>query len=620
MGRVSRSETIAAIRLRRAGLKLIGKLPRRRRPPPQLQPDAIRTAYFGALLEPLGRARELVREELEPALPALADEAARARGDGVRTDKDPGDVNAILDRISDRWFSEYPNERLARLAERYANRTATFQREQLSKQFKAVVGIDLYRSEPWLAPRVATFTAENVALIKSIASDHFGDLEKRLVAGLRTGQRWEDLATTIEERYGVAESRAKLVARDQVGKLFGELNRTRQKAHGVTGAIWRTMGDNRVRDSHVELEGERFTWEDPPTVDGEQVVPGEDVNCRCWAEPDFSTLEDDLAEVFGAQGPMPKGEPAPALPLPEVPMEAPLPVPALPRAGSWRTPPASELEMGERARAAAADVFGAEFTTPLNDVHWGQPTPWRTRAYRSGAGDIRFGADVTREVQGALRAARDGRELTAEHMAGLKTFFHEHVHSLGEWKKPVPSGPLPPGHAFAEIGTAIGTLLEEGATELTTITKYRDALTRLGFRAAAEGIGPTRSASTELHSYRLEVRALETVLRLAAGEPARENGTPLGAAARTLLDGVTFRWRADERVSRLARMMADHGPRESAAERRERAEIMEAYLRRRLPVRAGSETGYLDVRQDLETIRDARPGLEFQEVRRRLSL
>lgn len=286
-------------------MKAAGVLPRRRRPPPQLQPDAIRSAYFGAILGPLERARKLVREHLEAELPGLAETAAAARGDGsqARSDKDPSDINAILDRVSDRWFTEFPNERLAALASRYANRTAAFQREQLSKQFKAVLGIDLYRSEPWLAPRVAAFTAENVALIKSVASDLFTDLEKRLVAGLRNGQRWEELAATIEARYGVAESRARLVARDQVGKLFGELNETRQKAHGITGAIWRTMRDNRVRDSHDAMEGERFKWDAPPTVDGEQIIPGEAINCRCWAEPDFSTLEEDLARPLGAAEP-----------------------------------------------------------------------------------------------------------------------------------------------------------------------------------------------------------------------------------------------------------------------------------------------------------------------------
>ena len=45
--------------------------------------------------------------------------------------------------------------------------------------------------------------------------------------------------------------------------------------------IWRTVGDDRVRSKHAEREGEIFNWHVPP----EGGHPGEDYNCRCWAEP-----------------------------------------------------------------------------------------------------------------------------------------------------------------------------------------------------------------------------------------------------------------------------------------------------------------------------------------------
>jgi peptidoglycan hydrolase-like protein with peptidoglycan-binding domain len=41
--------------------------------------------------------------------------------------------------------------------------------------------------------------------------------------------------------------------------------------------IWRTVGDDKVRDSHAALDGAICAWSDSPT-------PGEDFNCRCWAE------------------------------------------------------------------------------------------------------------------------------------------------------------------------------------------------------------------------------------------------------------------------------------------------------------------------------------------------
>ena len=45
--------------------------------------------------------------------------------------------------------------------------------------------------------------------------------------------------------------------------------------------IWRTKGDDKVRSKHAEREGKIFNKHIPP----EGGNPGEDYNCRCWAEP-----------------------------------------------------------------------------------------------------------------------------------------------------------------------------------------------------------------------------------------------------------------------------------------------------------------------------------------------
>lgn len=288
---MTKAQTIAAIRVRRGVMKTMGLLPRKKRMPRQQQPDAIRLAYFAALLKVMGTLRELVREKLEPELPHLVERAALARADSVARLDETSSLNKIIDAIAEEWFATFTNEQLAELVGTFATRTADFQREQLAKQFKARLGIDIYRSEPWLAPKIADFTSENAALIKSVAQRHLSDLETKVAAGLREGQRWEDLATLIEDRYGVAESSAKLVARDQVGKLYGDLNATRQQSLGVTSFVWRSMKDNRVRDEHELLDGETFEWSDPP----EEGQPGEPINCRCFADPVLDELLTDEA-------------------------------------------------------------------------------------------------------------------------------------------------------------------------------------------------------------------------------------------------------------------------------------------------------------------------------------
>lgn len=113
---------------------------------------------------------------------------------------------------------------------------------------------------------------------------------------LTVGVRVETLRDALLERGSVSESRASLIARDQTLKLNGFLNRAHQLANGVSSYTWSTSGDERVRDSHSELDTEEFSWDSPPVIDrddgsSEPLNPGEDYQCRCIAIPIIAELE-----------------------------------------------------------------------------------------------------------------------------------------------------------------------------------------------------------------------------------------------------------------------------------------------------------------------------------------
>ncbi len=238
-----------------------------------------------------------VRFEMSDYVFEAGDPAASVRTDAI-------DFNAFFDAIAGDFFSAWTNSRFAELARSIANRTATFQQDQLVRQWKAMFGLDVLKMEPWLASKVEAFTAESVSLIKSIPAKFFTQVESQVIRAAREGLRWEELAEIIEARTGVAEASAKLVARDQVGKFMGELNAARQQELGVSRFIWRTARDNRVRESHEELEGKIFAWNDPPIVDGQPSLPGEPINCRCQAEP---LLADVIAELTEPPANQPMG-------------------------------------------------------------------------------------------------------------------------------------------------------------------------------------------------------------------------------------------------------------------------------------------------------------------------
>lgn len=126
---------------------------------------------------------------------------------------------------------------------------------------------------------------QNVHLISQTYSEYFDDISDTVKNGILSGKGNLTIADEIRYRFGVNESKAKFWARDQASKFFGETTRLRQKEAGIPGYIWRCVGGSRTRDTHLALEGTYHDWNNPPLINGKACHPGDDYNCRCWAEP-----------------------------------------------------------------------------------------------------------------------------------------------------------------------------------------------------------------------------------------------------------------------------------------------------------------------------------------------
>jgi len=140
------------------------------------------------------------------------------------------------------------------------------------------------------------FIRENVSLISSIDQQYHDQVAEHLEEALRLGRNVEDLAKEIEGRYNVAESRARLIARDQVGKFNGQVRGERQVALDAHRYQWMTVGDERVRESHRAVDGKIFDWDKPPDVGGRSLHPGQDYQCRCTAAPVWD--DEDVVELI----------------------------------------------------------------------------------------------------------------------------------------------------------------------------------------------------------------------------------------------------------------------------------------------------------------------------------
>ena len=150
------------------------------------------------------------------------------------------------------------------------------------------------------------FTRENVKLIGELRAGTRLGLEDAIVRArqfggddpVETAERlraiWKkngvpsQLPTTRLKKNGQpymlsTEKHANLVARDQINKLNGNLNQTRQDQAGITKFRWITQGDDRVRPSHEEINGNEYAWATgAPEIGG--ALPSQPVGCRCHAE------------------------------------------------------------------------------------------------------------------------------------------------------------------------------------------------------------------------------------------------------------------------------------------------------------------------------------------------
>lgn len=127
----------------------------------------------------------------------------------------------------------------------------------------------------------------NAALIKSQpaeVSTRIGDIVREMVPA---GARWETIARKLEDEHGIAQRRAALIARDQVGKYNADCNRTQQQAAGFTHYEWMGVMDNRERPTHVALQHTIWSWDKPPPIGN----PGEPIQCRCTASPVISEAD-----------------------------------------------------------------------------------------------------------------------------------------------------------------------------------------------------------------------------------------------------------------------------------------------------------------------------------------
>ena len=235
-----------------------------------------------------------------PGIIEARDQALRVDGSDLRMDAAYGEmIGRVIAGIRVNVAAHIVADAVEDTAQTFGDRISQFNRDQVDRQFAAVLGIPVLRQERWLQDKVSGFVTGNVSLIKDISDKGIADVSTLLMTRVEAGDGNRTIAKLIEDRLGITKRRAKFIARDQVAKLNGKLTELRQAEAGVEEYIWRAVTDGATRASHLRNNGKHSGG----TIRRRRVTQEKTSNAaaapsRCWQNSWFCRIRRPRDENF----------------------------------------------------------------------------------------------------------------------------------------------------------------------------------------------------------------------------------------------------------------------------------------------------------------------------------
>lgn len=179
-------------------------------------------------------------------------------------------------------------------AEQMTERLNNSNKRKFDSSIERATGVDLSQviSGENLNDFLELSISDNVDLITSLPVEYLDQVKIIVNKGVKSGARYSDIAKQITARTGSANSklvnRIKTIARNEVQTINAQLTLRRSESLGIKRGIYRTAGDEVVRECHKELNGVEFdlakgAWS---KTCRKFIQPGiTDINCRCTYSP-----------------------------------------------------------------------------------------------------------------------------------------------------------------------------------------------------------------------------------------------------------------------------------------------------------------------------------------------
>lgn len=266
--------------------------------------------YAAAIAKQLATFFRIVEEELVRA-------PAWLRSD-LRMDAFAADWDAAMKRLrkaQKAMFEEGEGRDAYAMVTGFAEAVNGYNRKEWAKYLSSLAGQPYYPAdETWVASTVERWADNNFELIRSLSDDYIKQVNTAVVNSVSTGETQADLMKAIQKaNKNISKTRARLIARDQVGKLNGDLAGRRQQEAGVDTYTWKSADDERVRSTHKTMDEKVGKWSDATKVrSGKRWVnrsasmatghPGFEIQCRCYASPNMDAIWEEAEAIAKAEG------------------------------------------------------------------------------------------------------------------------------------------------------------------------------------------------------------------------------------------------------------------------------------------------------------------------------
>lgn len=191
--------------------------------------------------------------------------------------------------------------------------------KQFQKQLQNGIGVSFQTNAPWWSDTKATWAGNNYNLIVADARNYVNQINNLAEQAVVNGWSPKQLQEQIKKASnGLSDKKCRLLARDQIGKLQGQVAEAQMEEIGLEMYIWDTSGDERVRGnpagkyptavpSHYVMDGLLCRWDDATVYSKDngktwidrpanavKLHPGQDIQCRCVA---LAYIPELLSEV-----------------------------------------------------------------------------------------------------------------------------------------------------------------------------------------------------------------------------------------------------------------------------------------------------------------------------------